>query len=429
MIQITVIAVNLFISSSLFAEYHEFERAADLRATEVLSKDFLSGPHHRVEDQVKNDGYLNYYTIKSDYGEFEVISTAMLKTRIAEIEALAELDDLTHTEVFIMAAADAGVAPLKTLAAFATRPVDTVVGIPRGIGRMFKRYSRQAGDAADTTAEFIAGDDEEAVAGEEGDEETTTDKAQGLTESVLGVSGAERAWSQKLGTDPYSTNEVLKAAIKEVAWAERLGKIGMGFAGIPEIPGADIIGEVNDTVWSKDPYELQDMNRARLSATGAEEALIEEYLENSRMSPSQQTLLTAAISEITDADGRDGILRQALNVETEAEAGFLIKSVTMLAWYHLNQKTVTSVSTHAAIPVGVTEDDSTVFVFAVDHVYWTETIAEAAGKHQMQANDSNADAGEVWLLGIASDRTRDELKRLGFDVHESVGALMTMPDS
>jgi hypothetical protein len=162
----------------------------------------------------------------------------------------------------------------------------------------------------------FAGDDSEKVEGEEAEQsedgehredESDTSQAKGATESLFGVSGAERAWSRKLGTDPYSTNEVLRAVIKEVAWAERLGQFGMRFAGIPAIPGAD-------------------------------ETLIEEYLENPRMSPSQQTLLTAAISEIEGAAGRDGILRQALNVETEAEANFLIKSVTMLAWYHLNQK-------------------------------------------------------------------------------------------
>ena len=341
-VQIIVITALFLLSSLVLAEHHEFESAADRRAKDVLPKELRKGPHHEVEKTVKSDGYLNYYRIKSDYGEFEAVSTAMLKTRIGEINALAELDDLSKTEVFVKAAADAGVGQIKTLASFAAHPVDTVVGIPSGIGRMFKRYKRDASEAVDSTKEFVAGDDEEgaesgcddqADAEVECDEgESTTDKAVGLTESVFGVSGAQRAWAQKLGTDPYSSNEVLQAAIKEVAWAERLGRFGMGFAGVPEIPGASIIGDVNDAVWSKDPYELQDMNRERLVATGADEELIEQYLENPKMSPSQQTLLTAAIAEIEGAEGRDGILRPALNAESEAEANFLIHSVPMEEW-------------------------------------------------------------------------------------------------
>ena len=428
--QYTVFTLGFLTISLATGEHHEFESASDLRAKDVLPSDLIKGEHHKVDKLVKSDGYLNYYRITSDFGEFEAISTPMLKTRVGEINALAELDELSKTEVFLNAAADAGVGQIKALTQFATHPVETVVGIPSGIGRMFKRYKRQAGDAVDSTKEFVAGDDDAAAEGEqgeEGDTESTTEKAVGLTEGFFGVSGAQRAWAQKLGTDPYSTNEVLQAAIKEVAWAERLGKFGMGFAGIPEIPGADIIGEVNEAVWSKDPYELQDMNRARLVATGADEALIEEYLENPRMSPSQQTLLAAAIAEIDGATGRDGILRQALNAKTEAEANFLIKTVTMLAWYHLNQKPVTSVLTYAAVPVGVAGDGTSALVFAVDHVYWTEAIADAASNHAAQTSGDGASAGEVWLLGSASARTKDELARLGFTVHEQVAAMMVMP--
>lgn len=426
-LQLTIlIAFSVFFSSTL-AEHHGFEEAANLRASDVLSENLLTGAHHRVEKVVKSDGYLNYYTIKSDYGDFEAISTAMLKTRVGEIDALAELDELSKTEVFLKAAADAGVGQVKALTQFATNPVETVVGIPSGIGRMFNRYKSQAGEAVDTTKEFVDGDDDAEVEGESGDQESTTDKAVGLTEGFLGVSGSQRAWAQKLGTDPYSTNEVLQAAIKEVAWAERLGKFGMGFAGVPQIPGADIIGSVNDAVWSKDPYELQDLNRARLVATGADEALIEEYLENPKMSPSQQTLLTAAIAEIEGATGREGILRQALNAETEAEANFLIKSVTMLAWYHINQKPVTSVLTYAAVPVGVTEDGASALIFAVDHVYWTGVIAEAASRHASTTKGADGSTSEVWLLGSASARTRDELADLGFAIHEGVAAMMVAP--
>ena len=426
MFQLIGIIVLLSCAQSVFAGPHEFEEAADLRATDVLSADLLKGDHHTVEDRVQNDGFLNYYSIKSDYGEFEATSTAMLRTRVGEINALAVLDDLSKTEVFIKAAADAGVGQIKALTQFAMNPIETVVGIPSGIGRMFKRYSRQAGDAVDSTKEFVAGDDEEATEDGEGgeDEESTTDKAVGLTESFFGVSGAERAWAQKLGTDPYSSNETLRAAVKEVAWAERLGRFGMGFAGIPEIPGADIISDVNEAVWSKDPYELQDLNRARLVATGAEETLIEEYIESSRMSPSQQTLLTAAIAEIEGAEGRDGILRQALNVETESEANFLIKSVTMLAWYHINQNPITAVMTYSAVPVGVTEDGTAALLFAVDHVYWSDTIADAAQNHATLASDQQNRVGEIWLLGSASDRTRQELTGLGFSVHEDVASMI-----
>lgn len=427
--QVAVMLAIGSVHSLSSADQHAFENADNLNAADVLPAELLRGPHHRVNEVVRNDGYLNYYRIESDYGEFDAISTPMLKIRVGEINALAELDELSKTEVFLSAAADAGVGQLKSVKEFATRPVQSVVGIPSGIGRMFKRYSRQAGEAIDASKEFVAGDDEEDEgAADDADDDSTTDKVVDLTESYFGVSGAERAWSRKLGTDPYSSNEVLRAAIREVAWAERLGRFGMGFAGVPKIPGADIIGEVNDVVWSKDPYELEDLNRERLAATGATEALVESYLDSDTLSPTQQTLLTAAIAELDGADGRDGILEQALNVQTGAEANFLINTVTMLAWFHHNRMPIASVQTYSAVPSGIAQDGTPVLTFAVDHVYWTESIAEAARLHTDNLAEDRAGDAQILLLGSASDRTRQELNDLGYSVEENVAAQMVASD-
>lgn len=421
MMQFYVFTVFFFTSYFASAEQHAFEHATDRDVAKVLAKEFYNGTNHDVADLVRSDGYLNYYTVTSDYGNFEAVSTAMLKIRIGEINALAELDELSKTEVFAKAAADAGVKQLKSVKQFATKPVETVKGIPKGVGRMFKRFSRQAGEAADATQEFIAGDDEESGGGD-GEGKDDSNAAVDLTESYMGVDKAQRNWSRKLGTDPYSSNEVLQAAIKEVAWAERLGNFGMGFAGIPKIPGANIISDVNEIVWSKDPYELRDLNQSRLVATGADEELIAAYLDNSRMTPSQQTLLTAAIAELEGVDGRDGILRQSLNPETEPEINFFIKSLTLLAWYHRNQNPLASVDTSAAIPAAILANGTTVLAFAVDHVYWTETIAQVA---QNYANLGAAgQVREVWLLGSASERCRAEMENLGFTVHVNVAAAL-----
>lgn len=413
----------LFPVLGAIAENRQFELAAELKASDVIPAELATGTLHRVEDRVRSDGYLNYYTIQSDFGEFEAASTAMLKTRIGEINALGALDELSKTEVFAKAAVDAGVKQLKTVKEFATKPVETVKGIPKGIGRMFKRYSRQAKEAVDATQEFVAGDDEEAGdgGGEEGGEDNSS-AAVDLTESYMGVDKAQRNWARKLGTDPYSSNEVLQAAIKEVAWAERLGKFGMGFAGVPRIPGANIISDVNELVWSKDPYELKDLNQARLAATGASEELIEQYLENSRLTPTQQTVLTAAIAELEGVSGRDGILRQSLNPDTEAEVNFFINSLTVLAWYHRNQNPLATVDTSVAIPVARLGNGAYILAFATDHVYWTETIAQAAEQYSQLGTPDQP--REIWLLGAASQRCKAELAALGFYVRTNVTKLI-----
>ena len=141
----------------------DFEQPAILKASDVIGDKLLRGEYHVVDDAVRNDGYLNYYVLRSDYGDWEVTGTALLAVRVREVEALATLDEVSKTEVFVKAAADAGVGQLKAVTQFATHPVESVKGIPSGIGRMFKRYKRQAGDAVETTKEFVASDDEDNV--------------------------------------------------------------------------------------------------------------------------------------------------------------------------------------------------------------------------------------------------------------------------
>ena len=148
--------------------------------------------------------------------------------------------------------------------------------------------------------------------------------------------------------------------------------------------------------------------------------MIEIYLDNRRLTPSQQTLLTAAIAELEEVGGRDGILRQSLQLDGETEVNFFIKSVTLLAWYHRNQDSLVSVNTDGAIPAGLLDDGTMVLTFATDHVYWTESIAQAAGRYGALAPNER----EVWFLGSTSRRAAAELEDSGFQVHTNVAAML-----
>jgi hypothetical protein len=136
----------------------------------------------------------------------------------------------------------------------------------------------------------------------------------------------------------------------------------------------------------------------------------------------EQSFETAAIAELEGVGGRDGILRQWLSLRTEPEIGFFTKSLTMLAWFHRNQKPVVSVDTSTVFPAAILASGAIVRTFAVDHLYWTETIASEAGNYSDL--DKAGQPREIWLLGTASERCRAELNSLGFDVHEGVAAML-----
>ena len=378
----------------------------------------VSGEHFIVDERVQSDGYLNYYTIRSDYGVFEAASSATLRVRLKEIGALAQLDELSGTEVFVMAAADAGLGQIKVIDTFIQRPVSTMAGLPQGVSRMFKRYSRQLGEAVDNTKEYMATQKELGLSDRE--YENYKKDAMKLTERSFKISAAERDWARELGTDPYTSNETLREAIKKVAWVDRMGRVALRVAGL-RIPYVGILAKVNDAVWGKDPYELRDYNRARLAATGATEELVDAYLKNPWMSPTQQTLLTEAIGDLAGVIGRVGILQQALNLKTPVEVGYFVRSVALLAWYHGQKHPFASVSTELAIPGGIKADGTTVLLFPSDYLYWTESMAQAAREFRALGTGNPDSKSELWVLGSVSERTRSVLKKLGYELKTEFG--------
>lgn len=413
--QSLLFAVVVATPGQLLADY---ERAEDLKASEILSTEQVSGAHFSVDERVESDGYLNYYTIRSDYGVFEAASTAMLLVRLKEIDALAQLDELSSTEVFVNAAADAGLGQIEVISTFVQRPVSTLAGLPQGVSRMFKRYSRQLGEAVSDTKEYMATQKELGLSDREYAD--YKNNAISLTERYFNISAAERDLAQELGTDPYTSNETLSEAIKKVAWVDRMGRVAVKVAGKVaglSIPYVGVLAKVNDAVWGKDPYELRDYNRARLLATGATEELVDAYLKNPWMSPTQQTVLTAAIGELTEVTGSDGILRQARDLRTPVEVGYFVRSVALLAWYHSKKQPLASVSTELAIPGGIRADGTTVLLFPSDYVYWTETMAQAAREFRALGAGNPDLKPELWILGSVSKRAQTELHKLGYDLN------------
>jgi hypothetical protein len=75
-----------------------YEPSAALSASRILPPELLSGANHRVQERVKNDGIVNIYTIDSRFGSFTAVSTAMLRIRIQEINAMAAMDKLKGTK-------------------------------------------------------------------------------------------------------------------------------------------------------------------------------------------------------------------------------------------------------------------------------------------------------------------------------------------
>ncbi|PYJ78028.1 MAG: hypothetical protein DME77_01495, partial [Verrucomicrobia bacterium] len=77
-----------------------FEELPVLNASEILRPEFLAGPHHKVREPVPTYFGANQFTIDSDFGVFEANGNEMLVRRINEINAIAQLKDVSRTDQY-----------------------------------------------------------------------------------------------------------------------------------------------------------------------------------------------------------------------------------------------------------------------------------------------------------------------------------------
>ena len=77
-----------------------FEELPALNANDILRPDILSGPHHKVREEVPTYSGANQFTIDSDFGLFEADGNEMIVRRINEINAIARLKEVSRTDEF-----------------------------------------------------------------------------------------------------------------------------------------------------------------------------------------------------------------------------------------------------------------------------------------------------------------------------------------
>jgi len=94
-------------------------------AAQLLTPAQLKGPHHTVADPVATEGYYHAFTIRSDFGEFDAEGRTLLAVRLQEVGALARLDEVSKTEVFLKAAGTSVVNVGKGVANAVTKPTET----------------------------------------------------------------------------------------------------------------------------------------------------------------------------------------------------------------------------------------------------------------------------------------------------------------
>jgi hypothetical protein len=402
-----------------------YEGGTTFKASEILPPGLVKGPHFQVKESVPTTGYFHDFDITSDYGDISAEGRALLRMRVHEVEALARLDEVSKSEVFLKAAGTSVLNVGKGVASVIANPEATAKGVGTGLKRFGTNLGRKAKRGAEDATDAAKGDDTKDASQPE---KSTSDKAAaagtGAAKSVLGVNAAYRRWAQKLRVDPYTSNPVLQKALTDVAEIDAAG----GIAAKVVVPVPTVVGttaNVGDLVWGKDPEELRKMNEQKVKALGTPEKAAHDFFRNKAFSMGYQTRFITALS-IVNAKGCGSYVDTAEEAQNERQVVFLTESAELLQRFHAKTP-VSAILPDSRAVVAKTADGRAVILLAVDFIRWSDTF-EKSLKEILQRSKSELGASkfELQLTGFASPGARQQLKALGVTLVEKVPG--TFPD-
>src|SRR6266403_4128785 len=115
-------ALLIFQPAFTIAAQQAYESAPVLSASKILPPELLSGPHHRVQEAVTNNGYFNIYQIDSKFGVLPAVSTAMLRKRVGEINAMVVMEKIQGTKEYLDAIKEGGLDAMQSAMSLVTSP-------------------------------------------------------------------------------------------------------------------------------------------------------------------------------------------------------------------------------------------------------------------------------------------------------------------
>jgi hypothetical protein len=375
----------------------EIERPASFKAIQTAGIP-ASGPNYTIASPVRSDGFLRVYNVKSSYGDFVVVSDAMMRIRIQELAAVAELDKLMESNEFNKALGEAGLAPLKFAGQLVVNPVEALGNTLAGIGNQIGQIGSSIHNAGKTRDSAFGG---------------------------FGADQKRRELAAKLGVDPYSDFEPLQARMQKISQAAAAGGLVVTVA-MMAIPGAVGIvvsnvgtsSRVADSMRDKTAAQLMDLNREKMVAMGLDPQTADQLLQNRMYTPLDMTSMVSSL-EAVPVPGRAEFLRRAVSVNRREAAVFNRRYTEMVVDFHLRTRAVTSFVSAGELPFNQTRDGGVVGIWPVDAMSWTENTSRLMTNASAGIRRANLGKPELRVSGQVTPRAREGLRELYFAIIDS----------
>ena len=111
---------------------------------------------------MKTEGYLHVFDITTNWGPLEAEGETMLLMRLHEVGAIAELDKVSKSEVFLKAAGTSVLNVGKGVASVVKDPGATAKGMGEGVKRFGTNLGRKTKRTTDKAVDSATSDDKKA---------------------------------------------------------------------------------------------------------------------------------------------------------------------------------------------------------------------------------------------------------------------------
>ena len=363
------------------------------------------GTNYTIQNPVRSDGLLRIYVLTTPYGEVTVQGDEMLRMRLNELSALALLENVSSSDSFGKALAEAGVSPVVFTARLITNPIGTVQNTLAGVGGFFGRVGSGIANAGKTPDDTVS--------------------------SVLGVTDQRRQLAAAYGVDPYTDFPPLNAKLEQLSQAAAMGGLVVTAALFAIPGGAGIIVSNLSTAYklndiglaelarSYTAAQILDLNRSRLVAMGVDPDLIERLLANRNYTPIDMAAMVAALDSMGGVRGREEYVACAAAVGARAIAYVMRRQAELMADDYRRHGSYARFVALVGYPYVITRDGHIQTMAPIDALSWTRETAAGFGSVNAERKRIAPNArGELRITGQATAMAKRWFKAHGWTVQE-----------
>jgi hypothetical protein len=154
---------------------------------------------------------------------------------------------------------------------------------------------------------------------------------------------------------------------------------------------------------------------------GIPEESSRSFMDNDEFTPTQQSLLVKALSDLGRAGGRDTFVRLAASTENQDQALFRQRMALMYAGFHRKVNAIRGFVKLGTLVGALTNEGKLVLCFPLDNLCWTKALSKLSGGIEAAVDKFKPAGVELWVTGTVSARAKQALAERKWVVREGSG--------